>query len=130
MEEAALDLQAYMARVGYSGPVAPTESVLCALHRAQVFAIPFENLDIHLGRPIRLDAASLWAKLVNGQRGGYCYELNGLFLLVLRRLGFAVTCLAGRNLMNMRRASTHPRLTSVSPSIIRLRQAGAIPLCE
>jgi N-hydroxyarylamine O-acetyltransferase len=99
LEEETLDLNAYLERVGYGGPVAPTESALIALHRAQVFTIPFENLDIHLGRPIRLDAASLCAKLVDGHRGGYCYELTGLFLLVLRRLGFDVMCLAGRNMM-------------------------------
>jgi N-hydroxyarylamine O-acetyltransferase len=99
LEVEALDLDAYLERVGYNGPVVPTESVLIALHGAQVFTIPFENLDIHLGRPIRLDVASLCAKLVDGHRGGYCYELTGLFLLVLRRLGFDVMCLAGRNMM-------------------------------
>src|SRR4051794_15409028 len=87
-EERALDLDAYLARVGYQGPLVPTADLLQALHRAQVYTIPFENLDIHLGRPIRLDAAALVAKLVQGARGGYCYELNGLFRLVLRWLGF------------------------------------------
>ena len=74
-------------------------SALVALHRAQAYSIPFENLDIHLGRPIGLDAASLSRKLLAERRGGYCYELNGLFGRVLRQLGFAVTNLVGRNLI-------------------------------
>ena len=57
---------------------------------------PFENLDIFLARPISLDPASLIHKLVDERRGGYCHELNGLFLLVLRHLGFTVTPLAAR----------------------------------
>jgi N-hydroxyarylamine O-acetyltransferase len=85
--------------VGYSGPFTPSADVLCELAQAQVFTIPFENLDIHLGRSIQLDPAALIAKLVQSRRGGYCYELNGLFRLVLERLGFTVQCLAGRNIM-------------------------------
>lgn len=99
MPDSALDLTAYTARVGYTGPLTPTRETLIALHRAQAFSIPFENLDIHLNRPISLDPARLVQKLVHEQRGGYCYELNGLFRLVLLELGFAVTNLVGRNLL-------------------------------
>ncbi len=94
-----IDLAAYMARGGYQGPLAHSLDTLIGLHRAQAFRIPFENLDIHLNRPIRLNPASLMQKLVHERRGGYCYELNGLFRLVLQELGFTVTCLVGRNLL-------------------------------
>ena len=94
-----IDLPAYLARTGYTGPLTPTRETFVALHRAQAYSIPFENLDIHLGRPIGLDAASLSRKLLDERRGGYCYELNGLFGRVLRQLGFTVTTLVGRNLI-------------------------------
>ncbi|SFP98530.1 arylamine N-acetyltransferase family protein [Hymenobacter arizonensis] len=99
MPNAPLDLAAYVARVGYRGPLTHSLETLVGLHRAQAFRIPFENLDIHLNRPIGLEPASLVQKLVHEQRGGYCYEANGLFRLVLQELGFAVTCLVGRNLL-------------------------------
>ena len=67
-----------------------------ALHLAHATHIPFENLDILLGRPIRLDLASLQAKLVAGRRGGYCFEHNLLFGAVLESLGFVVNPLAAR----------------------------------
>ena len=99
MSESAIDISAYVARIGYTGPLLPTREALVGLHRAQAYSIPFENLDIHLGRPIALDAASLNRKLLTERRGGYCYELNGLFGRVLRQLGFTVTNLVGRNLI-------------------------------
>jgi N-hydroxyarylamine O-acetyltransferase len=91
-----LDLGAYLARVGYSGALAPTLEVLHALHLAHATHIPFENLDILLGRPISLDLGDLQAKLVRGSRGGYCFEQNTLFAAVLGRVGFSVTSLAAR----------------------------------
>ncbi|MBF9237929.1 arylamine N-acetyltransferase [Hymenobacter sp. BT683] len=99
MATSIIDLAAYSARVSYQGPLTHSLETLIGLHRAQAFSIPFENLDIHLNRPIQLDPASLVQKLVHERRGGYCYELNGLFRLVLQELGFAVTCLVGRNLL-------------------------------
>lgn len=66
------------------------------LHRAHVDAIPYENLDIHLGREIKLDVDSLIAKLVDARRGGYCYEMNSLFAHVLESCGFALTRHLGR----------------------------------
>jgi N-hydroxyarylamine O-acetyltransferase len=91
-----LDLPAYLRRIGYAGDLAPTRSTLDALHLAHATRIPFENLDILLGVPIRLDLASLQAKLVAGRRGGYCFEQNRLFAAALIALGFAVTPLAAR----------------------------------
>lgn len=90
------DLDGYLARVGYAGSRAARREVLVALHEAHVRAIPFENLDILLGRPIVLDLPSLEAKLVAGRRGGYCFEQNTLFQAVLVRLGFGVRTLAAR----------------------------------
>jgi N-hydroxyarylamine O-acetyltransferase len=90
------DLDAYLARVGYEGPRQPTLAVLSALHARQVDAIPFENMTPFLGQPVVLDLASLQAKMVAERRGGYCFELNGLFKGALEALGFRVTGLAGR----------------------------------
>jgi N-hydroxyarylamine O-acetyltransferase len=70
--------------------------VLDRIHQAHATTIPFENLDILLGRPIRIDLESLQAKLVRGLRGGYCFEQNTLFAAALERIGFRVTTLAAR----------------------------------
>jgi N-hydroxyarylamine O-acetyltransferase len=59
-------------------------------------AVPFENLDIGLKRPIRIDEQSLWEKIVVNGRGGFCYELNGMFAWLLKQIGFDVTYLNGR----------------------------------
>ncbi len=91
-----LDLDAYLARVAYQGELRPTSAVLRALHLAHATHVPFENLDIPLGRPIRLDLDSLQAKMVAGRRGGYCFEQNLLFTAVLERVGFRVDKLAAR----------------------------------
>src|SRR4029079_10924309 len=89
-----MDVQAYLDRINYRGERAPTAATLRELHRTHLLAVPFENLDIHLGRPIVLDQAALFDKIVRRRRGGFCYELNGLFALLLRELGFEVTLLA------------------------------------
>ena len=109
----ALDVGAYLQRIGHTGRLQPVSAVLDALHLAHASHIPFENLDILLKRPIRLDLASLHAKLVTGARGGYCFEHNLLFSAVLQRLGFAVTQLAARVLYRSRRKvpRTHVVLT-------------------
>jgi N-hydroxyarylamine O-acetyltransferase len=85
-----IDLDSYLRRIGYSGPRTPTLDTLRELHNLHPQAIPFENLDPLLGRPVKLDPASLQAKLVAGGRGGYCFEHNSLFAGVLRALGFKV----------------------------------------
>ncbi|MGD8817493.1 MAG: arylamine N-acetyltransferase [Acidobacteriota bacterium] len=91
MQEPSLDLAAYLRRIDVSAPVAADLQSVRALHRAHRAAVPFENLDIQLGKPIRLDLDSLQAKLVGARRGGYCFEHNTLFLHALRALGFEVT---------------------------------------
>ena len=88
-----LDLAAYLARIGFGGDPEPRLDALFALHFAHATTIPFENLDIQMGLPIRLDLASLQDKLVRRRRGGYCFEQNTLFLAVLKTVGFeAIPC--------------------------------------
>jgi len=89
-----MDIASFLSRIDYRGPLAPTAETLHALHHAHVLAVPFENLDIHLGRPILLDEEYLFDKIVTRRRGGFCFELNGLFAALLRGLGFSVTLLA------------------------------------
>ena len=96
MNSEALDLEGYLGRISAAAPLAPSAEALADLQQAHVGAIPFENLDILLGRPIALDLTSLQAKLVTARRGGYCFEQNTLFRAVLERLGFEVTPLAAR----------------------------------
>jgi N-hydroxyarylamine O-acetyltransferase len=91
-----VDLQAYAARIEYGGEFTPTLATLRNLHLAHATHIPFENLDILLGRPIRLDLESITAKLIDARRGGYCFEQNALFAAVLEAIGFRVTRLAAR----------------------------------
>lgn len=83
------DLDAYSARIGWDGPRAATAATLAAVHRAHAFAVPFENLDVQMGLPVRLDLPALFDKLVTRRRGGYCFEQNSLLLAALRALGFA-----------------------------------------
>jgi N-hydroxyarylamine O-acetyltransferase len=90
------DLDAYFSRIGYAGPRDPTLSTLRALQALHAAAIPFENLDPLLGRPVPLDVPALQRKMLGSQRGGYCFEQNTLFRAVLEALGFAVTSLVAR----------------------------------
>ncbi len=104
-----LDLEAYFRRVNYSGTREPTLETLRALNFAHVCAIPFENLDILLGRGIPIDLATIEKKIVRGGRGGYCFEQNTLFSAVLRQMGFAVTTLAARVRWNVAPETATPR---------------------
>ncbi|HKU13071.1 MAG TPA: arylamine N-acetyltransferase [Steroidobacteraceae bacterium] len=103
------DLDAYFARIGYSGPATPQLETLCELHRLHPQAIPFENLNPLLRWPIRLDARSLQDKLVQQRRGGYCYEHNLLLKHALERIGFRVAGLAARVLLNQPEDAVRPR---------------------
>jgi N-hydroxyarylamine O-acetyltransferase len=94
---AKLDLDAYVDRLGLAGEALPvTGETLGRLHRAHLAAILFENLDILLGRGIRVDLESIQAKLVGARRGGYCYEHGQLFGAALDQLGFGVDRLLAR----------------------------------
>jgi N-hydroxyarylamine O-acetyltransferase len=102
-----LNIADYLQRIDYQGPLEPTHEVLKNLHRAHATHVPFENLDIMLGRPILLDLPSLETKLVRDRRGGYCFEQNTLFAAILGQLGFNVTTLSARVRLN--RARVTPR---------------------
>jgi N-hydroxyarylamine O-acetyltransferase len=93
-----LDLNRYFERIGYAGPRSAAGGVeaLHALSAAHVGAIPFENLDVLLGRPIELEPEALFEKIVVRKRGGYCFEQNGLFLEVLQAMGFEASPLSAR----------------------------------
>lgn len=91
-----LDVPSYLDRVAYSGPTEPSAENLRALHYAHLLAVPFENLDISLGRKIVANEDSILNKVVALRRGGFCYELNGAFAALLRALGFHVTLLSAR----------------------------------
>ncbi len=85
-----MDVDAYLDRIG-----AGREHTLAQLHSAHLRTVPFENLDIRRGVPISLDPDDLFDKIVRRRRGGFCYELNGLFATLLRELGYAVTIVSG-----------------------------------
>ncbi|MGW6715269.1 arylamine N-acetyltransferase family protein [Streptomyces globisporus] len=104
-----LDLDAYFARIGWTGEPRPTLEVLRSLHRAHLYGIPFENLDAVLGSAPSLALEDLEAKLVRGERGGYCYEHNTLFSAVLRQLGFPVTLLVARVVLGAAPGDIRPR---------------------
>ncbi len=92
-----IDVDAYLDRIGYAGPREPTTDVLRVLQRAHLLAVPFENLDINPGgTPIALEVDAIFDKVVRRRRGGFCYELNGLFAVLLEQLGFDVTRVSAR----------------------------------
>jgi N-hydroxyarylamine O-acetyltransferase len=83
-------LQSYLQRIGYTGAIEPNIDNLRAIHRAHMLSVPFENLDIHVGRWIVLDEDKLFHKIVHERRGGFCFEQNGLFYAMLREMGYDV----------------------------------------
>ena len=87
---------AYLDRVGVPASAASGAAGLRALHRAHQLTVPFENLSIHLAEPISLDEPDLIDKIVRRRRGGFCYELNGAFALLLEALGAQVSRVAAR----------------------------------
>ncbi|MFJ9242562.1 arylamine N-acetyltransferase [Streptomyces sp. NPDC101776] len=89
-------VDAYLRRLGVQHPVSPTVDVLRELHLRHLRTVPFENLSIHLGEEIVLEEDRLLDKVVGAGRGGFCYELNGLFGALLTALGFDVALLAAR----------------------------------
>lgn len=109
MSEDRIDVEAYFRRIGYSGTTEPTLDTLRAIHALHPQAIAFENLDPFLGRPVKLDIASLEEKLVRSGRGGWCFEHNLLLAATLSALGFSVTGLAARVVWNAPEGSVRPR---------------------
>src|SRR5262249_39813398 len=89
-----MQLNDYLARIGYTDSPAVNLETLTALHRAHLLKITYENLDIHLGRYLTLDERAIFEKIVTNRRGGWCYEMNGLFAWALREMGFSVRLMA------------------------------------
>ena len=114
------DLTAYLARVGLDTPPPPDLGGLLAVHRAQLEAIPFENLDVLMGRGLEVEPQAVFAKLVGGGRGGYCFESNGLLCEALVALGFQARLLLGRVVYGGREG-TPPRTHAVV--LVELDQA-------
>lgn len=90
-----MDIETYLARINLPSPPEPTLSGLKRLHRAHLLAVPFENLEVQLGRRVGTALPPIYEKIVENRRGGWCYEMNGLFGWALSELGFRVTRLAG-----------------------------------
>jgi N-hydroxyarylamine O-acetyltransferase len=90
-----MDLAAYLARIGFDGAPRPDLATLKSIHRAHLRAIPYENLDVRLGRPGGIEVEHAFDKLVTARRGGWCYEMNGLLGWALEEIGFEVTRLCG-----------------------------------
>lgn len=86
----------YCARVGVEQDSPPTVDRLEELQRAQLYSIPFENFDIQLGRSIDLTPEGITQKLLRSRRGGYCFELNGLFEMALEASGYEVRTVLAR----------------------------------
>lgn len=89
-----MDITAYLQRINYHGMLDPTAETLRQLQLAHLWAVPFENLAIHARQPVVLEDGALFDKIVRRRRGGFCYELNGLFAALLRALGFNVAMLS------------------------------------
>lgn len=83
-----MDVDEYLTRLGVARPAAADLATLRHLQERHLAAVPFENLSSHLGEPVELDEDALFGKIVRRRRGGFCYELNGLFVALLRELGY------------------------------------------
>jgi N-hydroxyarylamine O-acetyltransferase len=102
------NLQDYLTRIGYQGQPSTDIATLNALMRCQLFSVPFENLDVQAGKVVSMVPEEIVEKLVYRQRGGYCYEVNGLFAMALQALGFEYQLVAARPMFYpVRRPKTH-----------------------
>lgn len=106
---AAVDLDAYLTRIRYAGPREPTLAALRGLVLAHATSIPFENLDVLLGRGISLADRDVERKLVHDRRGGYCFEQNSLLLRALTALGLTASPLSARVRLKAPRDFVPPR---------------------
>jgi N-hydroxyarylamine O-acetyltransferase len=121
-----MDLDGYFTRVGYAGPKTASIETLRALHHLHIQAIPFENLDVLLGRRIEMTDEAVASKLVQQRRGGYCFEHNTLFKAVLRALGFEVEPFLGR----VRRNVPANVRTGLTHMVLRVTADGRAWLCD
>lgn len=102
------DISTYFKRINYTGPAAADTATLHALMRHQLFAVPFENLDVQAGKMVSLIPEEIVDKILHQGRGGYCYEVNGLFAMALEALGISWRFVAARPMFYpARRPKTH-----------------------
>lgn len=120
------DISAYFRRIGYSGAATPNLETLRAILLNHIQAIPFENLNVLLGKPVSLEPADLEQKLVRSGRGGYCFEQNGYLLEVLLALGFKATPHSARVRLQTPRDVTPPR----THLFVRVELDGTAWLCD
>src|ERR1700674_1211526 len=90
-----MNVSTYLRRVGFVGNPQTDLATLRRLQRGHLEQIAYENFDVQLGRCVTLNPADAYAKLVSSGRGGWCYEMNGLFLWALESIGFRVMPMAG-----------------------------------
>ena len=113
-----MKLQPYLDRIKYAGSIEPCFATLSALQQAHVCSVPFENLDVQLGRPLSIGIEFAYEKIVVNSRGGWCYEQNGLFGWALSEIGFDVTRIAASVMREKRgeeSAASHLCLMVSSP---------------
>jgi N-hydroxyarylamine O-acetyltransferase len=91
-----MEIDKYLKRISHNLPIEISLGGFTSLHLQHLYSIPFENLDIHIGRKIVLDFENIYNKIVMNNRGGFCYEMNGLFYSVLTSLGFIVKMVSAR----------------------------------
>lgn len=96
MSNELFNVEAYLKRINYEGKTDVSYETLYGLHVAHTLNVPFENLNVYFRKTVSLDRESLYKKIVENKRGGYCFEMNGLFSFVLQELGFKVTNLLAR----------------------------------
>jgi len=100
-------IEAYLNRIGVEGPLNPDLQTLRMLHRAHLLTVPYENLDVQFGRPVTTDLGEAYDKIVGRGRGGWCYEMNGVFGWALGELGYRVTRISAGNTRNTGTLGTH-----------------------
>ena len=93
-------IETYLKRIRYSGPVSLSGETLSQLQKAHIAAIPYENIDILNNIPLSVNPQIIYKKVIENQRGGFCFELNGIFSELLESLGFKVTSYLSRFLLN------------------------------
>ncbi len=108
MKSGTFSLERYFARIGYQGEAAATVDTLTNLMRHQLFSVPFENLDVQAGKIVSLVPEDIANKILSQPRGGYCYEVNGLFAMALEALGIPYRFIAARPMFYpVKRPKTH-----------------------
>jgi N-hydroxyarylamine O-acetyltransferase len=111
MIEETFNLTDYCRRIGFMGELRADIATVQALMQHQLRSVPFENLDVLAGKPISLNPADIVAKIIGQRRGGYCYEVNGVFAMALQALGIAYQFVAARPMFYpVKRPRTHMAL--------------------